>query len=64
MIEHAWKWAAEHNKLKKSEINGAEYATLPVDQMRTKTEEASSSLTMKSQAVFEDSFVGEHTIAC
>lgn len=54
MIETAWKWAAEHGKLEKNKVNGAEYATLPVDTTRWKTKEASTTLTLKARSTFED----------
>lgn len=54
MIENAWKWAAANNKLQKNEVNGAEYATLPVDTVRQKTHESTSTLSVKSHAFFED----------
>ena len=62
MIETAWKWAAEKCKLERNEVNGAEYANLEVDKVRTKKHEASSSLTMSSRAVFEDSSGFMHDI--
>lgn len=54
MIETAWKWAAENGKLEKNTVNGAEYATLPLDKTRLKTKESSSTLALKARATFED----------
>lgn len=54
MIDNAWKWAAANGRLQKNEVNGAEYATLPVDSVRFKTNEAKSSLTVQASATFQD----------
>ena len=54
MIDHAWRWASSNGRLQKNEVNGAEYATLPVDSVRFKTNEAKSSLSVQSHAAFQD----------
>lgn len=54
MIETAWKWAAEKGKLETNPVNGAEYATLPVDSERLKTKESTSSLSVKAETAFQD----------
>ena len=63
MVETAWKWAAERGKVKKSEVNGAEYAELEVDRVRTKVSEAESTMSMAAGCVFQDvSVVGCYAI--
>ena len=59
MIETAWKWAASRGKLKKNEVNGAEYAELEVDKVRTRTNEAESTMSLAAGCVFQDFCVVE-----
>ena len=54
MIEHTWKWAAEHGKLFTNPVNGAEYANIPVDSTKEKTRMSQQSWTLRSQATFQD----------
>ena len=53
MIETAWAWAAQHGKLEKNLINGAEYAYLVVDQFRQKLSERSQSMVATASAQIE-----------
>lgn len=53
MVENAWTWAAQNGKLEKNPINGAEYAHLPVDKVRWRTNEQSRSLVLTATAQFE-----------
>ena len=54
MIDHAWKWAAENNKLHVNVVNGAEYADLPVDRTKKKTDMSEQSWRLRAQTTIED----------
>lgn len=53
MIENGWAWAAQHGKLEKNVVNGAEYANLVVDQVRQKLNERSQSMVATASAQIE-----------